>query len=171
MGGLFQICCDSDVVIKFQQIDHLDAYISDANPAVLLDVTTGQHRWTSDSTGEYSADPSIQSIGSLQFEYFDVSIPASTTASRTRLIAVGLPDQNYAVSAIPLGETAQKLFEDETYQVLLFVQDETDAHDICLVWKEFYNGCVCEATPFGDCWLVSFCKLGEGASSVNSAVA
>ena len=171
LGGLFQICCDSDVVIKFQQIDHLDAYISDANPAVLLDVTTGQHRWTSDSAGEYSADPSIQSIGSLQFEYFDVSIPASTTALRTRLVAVGLPDQNYAVSAIPLVETAKKLFEDETYQVLLFVQDETDAHDICLVWREFYDGCVCETTPFGDCWLVSFCKLGEGASSVASAVA
>lgn len=95
-----------------------------------------------------------QTLGSVVFDYYDISISESLTKEKTGATFIGLPDPEYGLSAVPLIETASKLLAKSSFQVCLLLPDENDALDISTVWSSLYAASSFHVLSLEGVWMV-----------------
>lgn len=154
-NGLSDLIDDS-LLVKFNGTSLLDGILLESVPRITLEVGCDSEIGAGQSAAAWIIKPVKQAIGDVVFNYFSIAPKEDAKGDNSRVIFVGQPDVEYAISAIPLIETARKFSSRESLEVCLILADKQDALDVCTVWSDLYPDCLCDISLLSKLWIVRF---------------
>ena len=154
-NGLSDLIDDS-LLVKFNGTSLLEGIALDSLPRITLEVGCDSEIGAGQSAAAWIIQPVKQAIGDVVFNYFSIVPKEDAKGDSSRVIFAGQPDVEYAISAIPLIETARNFSSRESLEVCLILADQQDALDVCTVWSGLYPDCPCDVSLLSNLWIVRF---------------
>ena len=147
---------EDSLLVKFNGTSLLEGIVLDSVPRTTLEVGCDSEVGAGQSAAAWIIKPVKQAIGEVVFNYFSIVPKEDAKGDNSRVIFAGQPDVEYAISAIPLIETARNFSSCESLEVCLILADQQDALDVCTVWSGLYRDCLCDMSFLSNLWIVRF---------------